>query len=599
MRNNISKLQNRLSKTNRNHDQLSQLTMGLLAILVGIIAGLGAVVFRLMIGFIHNLLFLGKFSASYNANAHTHMNPWGIFVILVPVIGSICVVWLVKNFAPEAKGHGVPEVMDAIYLKQGKIRPIVAAVKAIASAISIGSGASVGREGPIVQIGSAFGSTLGMIIRMPSWQRGILIAAGAAAGIAATFNTPVGALLFGVEIMLASISAITIFPVSIAIVTASFVGAVFLGSFPAFYIPALSLPNFRLIPIYELISFIPFGILLGLLSLLFIRGIYWFEDSFEGLFKNYYIRHAVGMSIMGILFYFMMRYTGHYYVEGVGYSTIVDILRGLLNHPWLLLFLCFAKLFSTSITIGSGASGGIFSPALFIGATFGGFFGIMIKMLFPSISIDPTIFAIAGMAAMIGGSTGAVLTAIVMVTEMTHNYNMLLPIIISVAIAYAVRKKISNENIYTLKLLRRGNIVPEGLQSAVTLAQMASHVMSKTFRVVEYEELKEKQSLYQQNQWQNLTTIIADEDKIIGIWRYPLIQNQNKQGSLDAYIDKNFITVTQKTKLPTILSKVKRTKSLFTLVNTSHKQNKASNIVGVITEHEIAQSTLGIADLLH
>ncbi len=163
-----------------------------LSILVGIIAGLGAVVLRALIGLVHNLLFLGKPSAAYDANVHTGPAAWGPFVILVPVLGALGVTFLVKNFAPEAKGHGVPEVMDAVYHKAGVIRPVVSVVKALASAISIGSGASIGREGPIIQIGASFGSTLAQLLRLPVWQRVTLVAAGAAGGIAATFNTPVG-----------------------------------------------------------------------------------------------------------------------------------------------------------------------------------------------------------------------------------------------------------------------------------------------------------------------------------------------------------------------------------------------------------------------
>ena len=176
--------------------RLRLLPLSLLALIVGVITGFGAVVFRGLIGLIHNLFFLGQFSFIYDSSVFTPFNPWCPAIILVPVIGGIGVTWIVSNFAPEAKGHGVPEVMDAIYYKQGIIRPIVAVVKSVASAIAIGTGAAVGREGPIIQIGSALGSTLGQIIRMQAGQRITLVAAGAGAGIAATFNTPIGGVLF-------------------------------------------------------------------------------------------------------------------------------------------------------------------------------------------------------------------------------------------------------------------------------------------------------------------------------------------------------------------------------------------------------------------
>jgi chloride channel protein, CIC family len=166
--------------------------LSLIAIFVGIVTGIGAIAFRGLIGFIHNLFFLGRLSFFYDANSFTPPSPWGVFVILVPVLGALIVTLLVTKFAPEARGQGVPEVMDAIYYAEGRIRPVVAAVKSLASAVAIGTGSAVGREGPIIQIGASLGSTIGQIIPLAAWQRITLVAAGAGAGIAATFNTPIG-----------------------------------------------------------------------------------------------------------------------------------------------------------------------------------------------------------------------------------------------------------------------------------------------------------------------------------------------------------------------------------------------------------------------
>ncbi|HEX3918295.1 MAG TPA: chloride channel protein, partial [Caulobacteraceae bacterium] len=198
-----------LSPTTHNDEEVRRLNLSqlsLLALLVGIITGFGAIGFRDLIGLVHNFAFSGRLSFSYDANVFTGPAPWGALVILVPVIGGILVTFVVSNFAPEAKGHGVPEVMDAIYYKGGVIRPVVALVKSLVSAIAIGTGSSVGREGPIIQIGSALGSTLGQIIRMPVSQRIALVAAGAGAGIAATFNTPIGGVMFAIELMLPEVS---------------------------------------------------------------------------------------------------------------------------------------------------------------------------------------------------------------------------------------------------------------------------------------------------------------------------------------------------------------------------------------------------------
>ena len=202
--------------------------LSLIAVVVGLITGFGAVLFRALIGLIHNVAFLGKFAVAYDANVFTPPSPWGALVILVPVSGGMLVTFLVTNFAPEARGHGVPEVMDAIYYKDGIIRPVVAVIKSLASALSIGTGAAVGREGPIIQIGAALGSTLGQIISMAPWQRITLVAAGAGAGIAATFNTPIGGVMFAIELMMPEVSARTFLPVALATGTATFIGRIFL-----------------------------------------------------------------------------------------------------------------------------------------------------------------------------------------------------------------------------------------------------------------------------------------------------------------------------------------------------------------------------------
>ena len=191
---------------------ISPLLLSLLSVLVGVVAGFGAVVFRGLIGLFHNLLFLGRFSFAYNANVHTPASPWGPLVILVPVLGAAGVAFVVKKFAPEARGHGVPEVIDAIYYNRGRIRPVVALIKSLASALSIGSGGSVGREGPIIQVGCSFGSSIGQLLRVPAWQRVVVIAGGAGGGIAATFNTPVGGVLFALEMMMHEISGEVPFP---------------------------------------------------------------------------------------------------------------------------------------------------------------------------------------------------------------------------------------------------------------------------------------------------------------------------------------------------------------------------------------------------
>jgi chloride channel protein, CIC family len=464
--------------------------MGLLAIAVGVVAGLGAVVFRVMISGFHNLLFLGQFSFSYDANLHTPAAPWGFLVILVPVVGALGVAFVVGTFAPEAKGHGVPEVMDSIYYRDGRIRPVVVVIKSIASALSIGSGGSVGREGPIVQVGSAFGSTLGQIVRMPVRQRIVLVAAGAGGGIAATFNSPLGGMAFAIELMLPTVTARSVLGVALGTAVATQTGRVFFGTSPAFDVSALEVLRAADVSVGVLPWFLLCGLAIGLLATLMTQAIYWFEDRFDAMPGNYYTRHTLGMLAVGVIFYGFLTLAGplfgqpgHYYVEGVGYATILDILRGDLVAPAFLVVLTGAKLVVTCLTLGSGASGGIFSPSLYVGAAAGAALGALLGPLVPGLHMVPGHFALAGMAGMVAGATGAVMTAIIMVFEMTWNYSVIVPVILTASVAYAVRQWLSPPSIYTLKLRRRGDLVPQGLQAWLIGARRAQDVMSTDFTV--------------------------------------------------------------------------------------------------------------------
>jgi len=466
------------------------------ALAVGLIAGFGAVVFRAMIAAIHDLAFHGQLSVTYDANFHSAPSPWGPGIILVPVAGAVVVAFLVKTFAPEAKGHGVPEVMDAVYYHDGRIRSVVAAVKSLASAVSIGSGGSVGREGPIIQIGAAFGSTVGQIITMPARQRAMLIAAGAGSGIAATFNTPLGGIVFAIELMMPVVSPRSLLYVAVSCITATYVGRSFFGVLPAFNVPALAVVEGAGVPVSALPWFVLFGLAVGVAAWAMTRGIYWFEDFFDGMPGNYYTRHMSGMLVVGLIIYGFMTLSeplfgqpNHYYVQGVGYATIMDILRGDLTAAGFLLLLAGAKLLVTFLTLGSGASGGVFSPSLFVGAALGGSMGGMLTQLVPDVGATPVHFAYAGMAAMVGGTTGAAVTATIMVFEMTRDYTAILPVILTVTLASAVRQQLSPSTIYTLKLLRRGHVVPQGLQGWMG-ELLSTNVMTSNFILLSDAEVK-------------------------------------------------------------------------------------------------------------
>ncbi|MCP5420912.1 MAG: chloride channel protein [Gammaproteobacteria bacterium] len=464
--------------------------------------------FRLLIGTIHNAVFLGELSLHYDANVHTQGSYLGWLIIFAPVLGGQIVVYLIRNFAPEAKGHGVPEVMHAIYHKRGIIPGKVSIVKAFASAITIGTGGSLGREGPIVQISAAFSSFIGQITRLTVSQRNLVIACGASSGIAATFNAPLGGILFSIELLLVAINSRTVLPVALSTVIAANVGHYLIGNDPAFVIPEI-LHVSKNSDIYVSLLAIPLGAFVGLLSLLFILSIYFFEDQFEKFPVNDYQRHAIGTLLLGIMFYSLYARTGHYYVQGVGYATIQDVLMNLITDPWFLLFLIFAKLLATGLTIGSGGSGGVFSPSLFLGALSGALFGSIVGILFPNLGINPIVFVIAGMAAMVSGTTSAPLTATIIVFEMTLDYNAILPVIAAVSVAYAVRRRFLRGDIYTLKLNRRGQMVPEEL-----VADIGSHVLID-------DEVSKNIAFVKENERisgaQDYACILDDQDKVAAI----------------------------------------------------------------------------------
>ncbi len=455
------------------------------AILVGIVTGVGAVIFRDLIGLVHNLLFLGRFSVLYDASLFTPASPWGAAVILVPVVGGLGVTWLVANFAPEAKGHGVPEVMDAIFYGRGVIRPAVAVVKSLASALAIGSGAAVGREGPIIQIGSALGSTLGQVIAMGTGQRIVLVAAGAGSGIAATFNTPIGGLLFATELMLPEISVDTFLPVALATGTATYVGRLFFGNMPAFAVPAdLMLAHTAPAALSTLLLYAALGVVIGAAAAAFIRALHGAEDLFERV-PGRYTRHAAGMLAVGLLIYALHATAGHYYVEGVGYSTIQAVLGRHLDGAAFLVLLFAAKLLATTVSLGSGSSGGIFSPSLFMGTVLGAGFAATIHAADPAAAVSLPVFAMVGMGAMVGSATGAAMTAVAMIFEMTRDYDIVLPMILAVAVALGTRRVLSGENIYSAKLTRRGHPVPKALHANLFLVRSVGELMERDILVLE------------------------------------------------------------------------------------------------------------------
>ncbi|OYV40298.1 MAG: chloride channel protein [Acidocella sp. 20-61-6] len=579
----------------QNIPRMSLLPLSLLALVVGIVTGFGAVVFRALIGLVHNILFLGHFAFAYNASLFTPASPWGPWVILVPVVGGIGVTWIVSNFAPEAKGHGVPEVMDAIFYNRGVIRPVVAVVKSIASALAIGSGAAVGREGPIIQIGSALGSTLGQYIKMPPGQRIILVAAGAGAGIAATFNTPIGGVMFATELMLPEVSVDTFLPVAVATGTATFVGRLFFGSQPAFDVPI----NIAALPdspssAFTLILYAALGALVGVGAAGFVKVLHWLEDGFD-LIPGRYTRHILGMTIVGVAMYAFHVFAGHYFIEGVGYATIQATLHNDIAAAGFLLLLAVAKLLATSISLGSGSSGGIFSPSLFMGATLGAGFAALVTAIAPGAPVNLPAFAMVGMGAMVGGGTGAAMTAVTMIFEMTRDYNIVLPMILAVAMSLGVRRMISRENMYTAKLVRRGHPIPKALHANMFLVQSANNVMERDVLVLD-ENTMFSTFLGMAAAHGGLRHVVVTRDgKIIGGLRVNVsIRRAVGAGTEDVrlgdLVGANFIVVREDSVAFDVIKSMTRSKATMAIVIARREGNEPEKVAGVITREHIANT---------
>lgn len=563
------------------------------AFLVGIVTGIGAVVFRGLIGGVHNALFLGRLSFTYDASRFTPAAPWGAWVILVPVAGSIVVTWLVSTFAPEAKGHGVPEVMEAIYFRTGVIRPVVAVVKSLASAFAIGTGAAVGREGPIIQIGSALGSTLGQAIPMAAGQRITLVAAGAGAGIAATFNTPIGGVLFATELMMPEISVNTFLPVALATGTATFVGRLYFGVQPAFLVPAQlgALPN-QPGSALTMMLYAVLGAVTGVAAALLIRALHWAEDGFDRI-PGRYGRHAFGMLLVGLLMYALMHYAGHYYVEGVGYATIQATLYGQLQGGLFLLALALAKTFATSVSLGSGSSGGVFSPSLFIGATLGSALASAFQFILPGVPVSGPAFAMVGMGAMVGGGTGAAMTAVAMIFEMTRDYDIVLPMIIAVAFSLGTRRLLSPESIYTLKLARRGHIIPNALHANMFLVQSARQVMETDVLVLDaavpFQDL-----LRSPDDPPFRHVVVTRDGKIHGVLRINTglrraVNRDDPSVSLGRLAQHNYIVVDESDAAFDVISQLRQHRATMAIV-TTRDTSGALHVSGVIAKEHIADA---------
>ncbi len=437
----------------------------LLAVLIGIAGGLASVAFKAMIQF-----FQDQFWRAPDIISSVSSQPW-YTTLLIPALGGLIISPIIYYGAREAKGHGVPEIMESLIFRGGQIRNRVVAIKALASSICIGSGGSVGREGPIVQISSSLASSVGKLFRIRERGMRTLVAAGAAAGIGGTFNAPIAGALFAVEILLGEFGVFSFSPIIVASVISTLTSRMIAGDFSAF-----TVPKYTLISVWEIGPYILLGIVSGLVAILFIKTLYFFEDRFDKIPVHPLIKPVLGGLLIGGIG------IGLPQILGVGYDSIDACLQNRLGF-WLAFILIFAKILSTSMTLGSGGSGGVFAPSLFLGAMTGNFLGSIFHNWFPNSISSPGAFSLVGMGAVVAAATHAPITAIIIIFELTNDYKIILPLMLSSIIASFMTVGLHKESIYTMKLKRRGIFFKEGREVNILRSLPVKDFISQDYHI--------------------------------------------------------------------------------------------------------------------
>jgi len=430
------------------------LFMVVAAIFTGLAGALGAVAFRLMIRSVQagawggieglqEMVHTGLLAEPEDPIEAAQNLAWG-WRVAVPAFGGLLVGPLIYFFAREARGHGVPEVMKAVALRGGVIRGRIVAIKALASSLSIGTGGSVGREGPIVQIGSAFGSFLGQVLKLNTMGIRTLVGCGAAAGISATFNAPIAGAIFAAEIIVGHFAVTQFTPIVISSVVATVASRFFLGNYPAFKVP-----DYQIVSPFELLPYLAAGVLAGLVAVAFIRTLSFSEMAFERLRMPEYLKAAVGGAAVGLIGLQLPQ------VLGVGYTTISLALAGTLSAVTMAALVA-TKIVATSVTIGSGGSGGVFAPSLFLGAMLGGVVGTLVAEYFPGATASSGAYALVTMGAVVAATTHAPISAIIIIFELTQAIDIIPALMSACVVSSLVSQLLSRDSIYTSKLRRQG-----------------------------------------------------------------------------------------------------------------------------------------------
>jgi H+/Cl- antiporter ClcA len=430
---------------------------------IGLVAGCIAFLLYKLIGLLTNLAFYGHFSAALVSPRHNHLGWW---VIPIPVVGGLIVGIMAKYGSPKIKGHGIPEAMEAVLINRSCIQPRVAILKPISAAIAIGTGGPFGAEGPIIQTGGAIGSLVGQVMHVTAAERKVLLACGAAAGMSATFNTPIAGVILAIELLLFEFKSRSFIPLVIASTLATAVHMQLLGAGPMFNVAAMDFAIPRALPFYLLL-----GAICGLTAVGFTRLLYWTEDLFEKLPVDELWWPAIGALGLGIIGFFVPR------VLGVGYDTIGDILNANLGLK-LLLVVMLAKAIALVISLGSGTSGGLLAPMFMSSAAMGGALAIVFNLIVPSAHLSAGAFALVAMGAIFGAASRATFSFIIFAFEITRDYNSVLPLMLVSVIADGISMLLMPKaSIMTEKLARRGLRIHQDYEADVLQHTIVSETM--------------------------------------------------------------------------------------------------------------------------
>jgi chloride channel protein, CIC family len=554
-------------------DKTRLLYISALAIAIGICISFIAKFLVYLINLITNLSFHHQFSFTHSSPAN---NTYGLFVILVPAIGGVIVGLMALYGSKAIRGHGIPEAMEQILTNKSKIRPSITYLKPISSAVSIGTGGPFGAEGPIIATGGALGSTLGQLLKISHYERKVLLAAGATAGMAAIFGSPIAAIFLAIELLLFEFSPRSILPVALACITGSAGHHLLFEAGPVFPMPHLEMPGNTALAIYSVV-----GIIIGLIAAAVTKIVYFIEDAFEKLPVHWMWWPAIGGLVVGLVGYFAPR------TLGVGYDNITDILSGQMTFQ-IVASLCIMKFISWAVALGSGTSGGTLAPLLTIGGATGALLGTLIIYLFPNAGVTLPMAALIGMSAMFAGASRALLTSIIFAIETTGQSNALLPLLAACIAAYFISFLLMENTIMTEKIARRGVKTPHSYEPDILDKMIVQQVTKENGTVLSGDTTIEEVRQWLQShkdQQRNYYIVVSKEGVFNGIISSSSLfsMHQKEGNTVGSLIKRKPIAITNADSLKAAVE-VMAKENVDVLPVVGHDDNK---ITGVLSYKDI------------